>query len=78
MFVPDILIEKLDLKNLEEKNDEEIGATLKYDLGTQIFLNSLANRIQQTLVDKASVLCKYEDPRPQPVTQLAAQLLPQP
>jgi hypothetical protein len=24
MFVPDILIEKLDLKNLEEKNDEEI------------------------------------------------------
>ena len=46
------------------KSDEEIGETLKYDLGTQIFLNSLANRIHSTLVDKASVLCKYDDPRP--------------
>ena len=43
--------------------DESVTDTLKYDLGTPIFLNTLASKIHSKLVDKASVLAYYQDPR---------------
>ena len=43
--------------------DENVGQTLKYDLGTPIFLNTLANKLHTKLVDTASVLAYHQDPR---------------
>ena len=39
--------------------DENVGQTLKYDLGTPIFLNTLANKLHNKLVDTASVLAYH-------------------
>ena len=39
--------------------DENVGQTLKYDLGTPIFLNTLANKLHTKLVDTASVLAYH-------------------
>ena len=43
--------------------DENVGQTLKYDLGTPIFLNTLASKLHTKLVDTASVLAYHQDPR---------------
>ena len=43
--------------------DENVGQTLKYDLGTPILLNTLANKLHTKLVDTASVLAYHQDPR---------------
>ena len=39
--------------------DENVGQTLKYDLGTPILLNTLANKLHTKLVDTASVLAYH-------------------
>ena len=43
--------------------EENVGQTLKYDLGTPILLNTLANKLHTKLVDTASVLAYHSDPR---------------
>lgn len=40
-----------------------MGEKLKYDLGTPIFLNTLANKIYNKLEDTASQFAYHGDPR---------------
>ena len=41
----------------------DVGEKLKYDLGTPIFLNTLANKIYNKLEDTASQFAYHGDPR---------------
>lgn len=40
-------------------DEENVGEKLKYDLGTPIFLNSLASKIHSKLVDTANMLAYH-------------------
>ena len=46
---------------IDDEND--IGEKLKYDLGTPIFLNTLANKIHNKMVDATFALSGKDDPR---------------